>query len=103
MDSYLEETDSGTNFFTVVLFLDNKKEVFIFDPLEFLSTLPIVAKFLHLLFQHSKWLDSGVEKYNLCEDYTFTEAEQKSGLYLMSRGGTNLCPVEVMGITVGWI
>ena len=49
--------DSGIHFFTVVLFLD-KKEVFIFDPLEFPSTVPAVAKFLQLLFQYSDWLDT---------------------------------------------
>ena len=95
-------TDPSLHFFTVVLFLE-KKEVFIFDPLEFGTTLPIIAKFLHLLFQHSNWLDSGVEKYKLCEDYTFTEVEKERWTVCHVKPVTNSCPLEVMGITVGWI
>ena len=95
-------TDSGIHFFTVVLFLD-KKEVFIFDPLQFPSTVPAVAKFLQLLFQYSNWLDSGDDQLAFSKGYTFTEFEQESGLYLMSSKMTNLCPIKVMGITVAWI
>lgn len=98
-------TDSSTHFFTVVLFLDEKKEVFIFDPLQFSSTVPAVAKFLQLLFQYSNWLDSSGDDQPVFskDDYTFMEFEQKSGLYLMSSQMTNLCPIKVTDITVAWI
>ena len=96
------EMDTGTHFFTVVLFLD-KKEVFIFDPLQFDSTILAVTKFLKLLLRYSNWLDSGDGQPAFSKDYTFTEVEQKTGLYLMSRVVTNLCPMKVMGKAVAWI
>ena len=47
--------------FAVILMV-KQKEVFIFDPLQHSTTIPLVAKFLQFLFQHFKSFCSGEKK-----------------------------------------
>ena len=93
-------TDTAINFFTVVLFLD-KKEVFIFDPLQFLTTIPAVANFLQLLFQYSDCLDSGDGQPAFSKDYTLTKVEQKNWTVFNVQMGNKFMPHKGDGYNCG--
>ena len=69
-------TDDRVHFFMVVLFL-KQKQVFIFDPSNVTTTINVIAKFLHLLFQHSRWLDSGNKYFKPSKECIFSEEEKK--------------------------
>ena len=85
-------TDNNDKFFMVVLFLQ-KKEVFIFDPVGFESTIPAVANFLHLLFQHSDWLDNDSKNFKPCQKYTFSDDVKEKWTMYDVESGSKFMPV----------
>ena len=85
-------TDTKDNFFTVVLFL-KKKEVFILDPFDFSSTIAAVAKFLHLLFQHSDWLENDSKNFKPCKNYTFSDDVKKNWTVCDVKSESKFMPV----------